>query len=107
MYPNAGGEVVKDLVPIAPFLIWSHVIVVAPDIPAKTLSDLVAYAKANPGKLVWGYGLGSTPHILLDVIRKARLVSLRPVQILPQRRLDLEWQSRERHTDVSQSALRL
>jgi tripartite-type tricarboxylate transporter receptor subunit TctC len=64
MYPNAGGEVVKDLVPIAPFLIWSHVIVVAPDIPAKTLSDLVAYAKANPGKLVWGYGLGSTPHIL-------------------------------------------
>ena len=59
MYPNAGGEVVKDLVPIAPFLIWSHVIVVAPDVPAKTLPELVAYAKANPGKVVWGYGLAA------------------------------------------------
>jgi tripartite-type tricarboxylate transporter receptor subunit TctC len=58
MYPNAGGEVVKDLVPIASFLIWSHVIVVVPEVPAKTLPELVAYAKANPGKLVWGYGLG-------------------------------------------------
>jgi tripartite-type tricarboxylate transporter receptor subunit TctC len=64
MYPNSGGEVVKNLVPIAPFLIWSHVIVVTPEIPARTLPELVAYAKANPGKLVWGYGLGSTPHIL-------------------------------------------
>jgi tripartite-type tricarboxylate transporter receptor subunit TctC len=64
MYPSSGGEVVKDLVPIAPFLIWSHVIVVTPEIPARTLPELVAYARANPGKLVWGYGLGSTPHIL-------------------------------------------
>lgn len=64
MYPNSGGEVVKDLVPIAPFLIWSHVIVVRPEIPAKTLPELVAYARDNPGKLVWGYGLASAPHIL-------------------------------------------
>jgi tripartite-type tricarboxylate transporter receptor subunit TctC len=64
LYPSSGGEAVKDLVPIAPFLIWSHVIVVTPEIPARTLPELVAYARANPGKLVWGYGLGSTPHIL-------------------------------------------
>ena len=71
MYPNAGGEVVKDLVPIASFLIWSHVIVVVPEVPAKTLPELVAYAKANPGKLVWGYGLGSTPHILGKSLKQA------------------------------------
>src|SRR5215207_162681 len=71
MYPNAGGEIVKDLVPIASFLIWSHVIVVLPDIPAKTLPELVAYAKANPGELVWGYGLGSTPHILGESLKQA------------------------------------
>ena len=45
MYPNAGGEIVKDLVPIASFLIWSHVIVVLPDVPAKTLPELVASPK--------------------------------------------------------------
>ena len=71
MYPNTGGEVVKDLVPIASFLIWSHVIVVVPEIPAKTLPELVAYAKANPGKLVWGYGLGSTSHILGESLKQA------------------------------------
>ena len=71
MYPNAGGEVVKDLVPIASFLIWSHVIVVVPEVPAKTLPELGAYAKANPGKLVWGYGLGSTPHILGELLKHA------------------------------------
>ena len=71
MYPNAGGEVVKDLVPIASFLIWSHVIVVVPEVPAKTLPELVAHAKANPGKLVWGYGLGSTPQILGESFKQA------------------------------------
>ena len=71
MYPASGGEVVKDLVPITSFLIWSHVIVVLPDIPAKTLPELVAYAKSNPGKLVWGYGLGTAPHILGESLKQA------------------------------------
>jgi tripartite-type tricarboxylate transporter receptor subunit TctC len=71
MYPNTGGEVVKDLVPIASFLVWQHVIVVVPEVPAKTLPELVAHAKANPGKLVWGYGLGSTPHILGESLKQA------------------------------------
>ena len=61
----------NDLVQIASFLIWSHVIVVVPEVPAKTLPELVAYAKANPGKLVWGYGLGSTPHILGKSLKHA------------------------------------
>jgi tripartite-type tricarboxylate transporter receptor subunit TctC len=38
--------------------------VVAPDVPAKTVPELVAYAKANPGKLTFGFGLGTSPQII-------------------------------------------
>jgi len=44
---------------------------VAPSVPAKTIAELVAYAKAHPGQLVFGYGLGTTPHILGESFRRA------------------------------------
>jgi tripartite-type tricarboxylate transporter receptor subunit TctC len=40
------------------------VLVVGSDIPAHTVAELVAYSKANPGKLNFGFGLGTTPQIL-------------------------------------------
>jgi tripartite-type tricarboxylate transporter receptor subunit TctC len=76
LYPTSGGEIVKDLVPIASLLTWSHVIVVLPSIPAKTLPELVDYAKANPGKLVFGYGLASAPHILGESLKRASGIDL-------------------------------
>jgi tripartite-type tricarboxylate transporter receptor subunit TctC len=71
LYPNLDFDPIKSLVPVATVVTWSHVLVVAPDVPAKTLAELVAYAKANPGKLIFGYGLGTTPHILGETFRQA------------------------------------
>jgi tripartite-type tricarboxylate transporter receptor subunit TctC len=41
----------KDLVPITHVATFPNVLVVTPDLPAKSVQELVAYAKANPGKL--------------------------------------------------------
>ena len=54
----------KDLIPIAPVLSYYNVLVVNNDQPYKTTQELVAYAKANPGKLSYGSaGVGSSNHL--------------------------------------------
>jgi tripartite-type tricarboxylate transporter receptor subunit TctC len=70
-YPNFNFDPLKSLTPVATAVTWSHVMVVASDIPAKTIAELVAYAKANPGRLIFGPRLGTVPHILAEAFRQA------------------------------------
>jgi tripartite-type tricarboxylate transporter receptor subunit TctC len=70
LYPNLDIDPVKSLAPVATVVAWSHVMVVAPSVGAKTVAELVAYAKANPGKLVFGFGLATTPHILGETFKR-------------------------------------
>ncbi|MDD0814042.1 tripartite tricarboxylate transporter substrate binding protein [Curvibacter sp. HBC28] len=54
----------KDLSAIAPILSYSNVLVINKDQPFKTLPELVAYARANPGKLAYGSaGMGASNHL--------------------------------------------
>jgi tripartite-type tricarboxylate transporter receptor subunit TctC len=76
LYPDLNFDPVKNLTPIATAVAWSHVIVISPTVPANTVAKLVAYAKANPGKLVFGFGLGTAPHILGEVFKTASGVDL-------------------------------
>ena len=76
LYPSSDADIVKTLVPIAPLVAWSHLIVVAPDVPVATLAELVTYAKANPGKLVFGFGQGTTPQILGTSLTRAADVDI-------------------------------
>ena len=76
LYPSADDDAVRNLIPISPLVSWSHVIVVAPDLPIKNLAELVAYAKANPGKVTFGFGQGTTPHILGELLRRAANIDL-------------------------------
>src|SRR5262245_1779964 len=50
--------------PVATMALLPHIFVVAPTVPATTVAEFVAYAKANPGRLNYGAGLGTPPHLL-------------------------------------------
>ncbi len=55
---------VKDIAPIAPLLSYVNVLVVNKTQPYKTLPELIAYAKANPGKVTYGSaGIGASNHL--------------------------------------------
>src|SRR5262249_13644325 len=55
--PNAGYHPVNAFKPVATLITTNHVLVVRPDLPAKTVQELIAHAKANPGKVTLGFGV--------------------------------------------------
>jgi tripartite-type tricarboxylate transporter receptor subunit TctC len=71
LFPDLDLDPIKSFVPVATAVTWSHVMAVAPSVPARNAAELVAYAKANPGKLVFGFGLATMPHILGETFRQA------------------------------------
>jgi tripartite-type tricarboxylate transporter receptor subunit TctC len=61
----------KDLTPIGPLLTFTNVLLVNKDVPFKNVKELVAYAKANPGKVTYGSsGLGATNHLSGELIEQ-------------------------------------
>src|SRR5262249_20090679 len=64
LYPNLEYDPVKSFAPVAMLANSPQVLVIAPSVPAKTVAEFVAHAKANPGKLNFGFGLGTLPQIL-------------------------------------------
>ncbi len=71
LYPNPGYDIAKNFTPVAMLARSPQVLVIAPDVPAKTVAEFVAYAKAHPGKLNFGFGLGTLPHILGETFKAA------------------------------------
>src|SRR6516164_4723958 len=60
----------KDLEPIMCLAVYPLAIAVHPSVPATTLKELVAYAKANPGKLSYGHvGVGSNNHLAGELFK--------------------------------------
>jgi tripartite-type tricarboxylate transporter receptor subunit TctC len=67
----------KDFTPIAIFAITPIVLMVNPDLPIKNVQELIAYAKANPGKVNFGSaGVGSTPHLSGELFKNMTKVEI-------------------------------
>ena len=64
LYPNLKYDLVRDFAPVTRVATTPHVLVVHPSVPAKTVKELVALAKARPGALVYSSsGSGSVSHL--------------------------------------------
>ena len=71
LFPSLDFDPAKALTPVATLVTWSHLIAVAPSVPANTIPEFVTYAKANPGKLAFGFGLATMPHIIGETFKQA------------------------------------
>jgi tripartite-type tricarboxylate transporter receptor subunit TctC len=69
LYKHLSYDPIKDFVAVASIATDSNALVVVPAVPARTIDELVRYAKANPGKLVSGAALGIFPHFALELLR--------------------------------------
>src|SRR5262245_25267707 len=64
LYRNISYQPLRDLAPITQVVATPNILTVHPDFPAKTVAELVAYAKANPGKLNYAHtGVGFSTHL--------------------------------------------
>jgi tripartite-type tricarboxylate transporter receptor subunit TctC len=60
---------IKDFAPIGTVATGSWVLVVTPSVPTRSMGELIAYAKSHPGKLNWGFGLGTGPHLYGELLK--------------------------------------
>ena len=62
--PNVPYDLLRDFVPLSQLSVQPNSLVVHPSVPAKNVKELIAYAKANPGKISYGSsGTGGTSHL--------------------------------------------
>jgi tripartite-type tricarboxylate transporter receptor subunit TctC len=75
---------VKSFSPIAAVAGWSHVLVVPADLQVDNVQQLIALAKANPGRVNIGFPLGSPPQVLAEMLKA---VSGSPFGSIPYRQV--------------------
>ncbi len=66
---NLGYDPLKDFAPVAMLASTPFALVVAPRVPAMTVQDFIAYARANPGKLNFGTPIGTLAHLTGELFR--------------------------------------
>jgi tripartite-type tricarboxylate transporter receptor subunit TctC len=69
LYKSVDYTQIKNLVPVATVASTPNLLAVASSVPATTVAELIALAKANPGKLSHGASLGTPPHLLGEFFR--------------------------------------
>lgn len=69
--PSLGWDPVKDFTPIAAVAATPYMVIAHPALPARTLGELIAYARANPGRLNYAStGIGTAQHLSGELLQR-------------------------------------
>ncbi len=69
LFRNLPYDPVRDFAPISRAVTAPSILVVHPSVPARSVKELVAYARANPGKVTYATtGAGSSPHLCAELL---------------------------------------
>jgi len=70
LYDKLSFNFIRDIAPVTPIIRLANVLDVNLSVPAKTVPEFIAYAKANPGKInMASVGTGSTPHVTGELFK--------------------------------------
>ncbi len=80
LYEKLSYDPIKDLAPISLVVFTPSVLVVHSDVPAKNVQEIVALARAQPGKLTYGHaGVGTPSHLSAELFKSVAGVNIQPV----------------------------
>jgi tripartite-type tricarboxylate transporter receptor subunit TctC len=80
LFDKLSFDPIKDFIPITQIFIAANLLVVHPDVPVKTIDELVALAKAKPGQLTYGHtGTGSSQHLANELFKYMTKTNIQPV----------------------------
>jgi tripartite-type tricarboxylate transporter receptor subunit TctC len=80
MYDKLAFDPVKDFAPIAQIFVAANLLVVPVEVPAKTLPELVALARDQPGKLSYAHaGAGTSQHLAAELFKSMARLDIQPV----------------------------
>jgi tripartite-type tricarboxylate transporter receptor subunit TctC len=70
LYPKLPFNPARDIAPVAGLVTWPMVLEANPSLPAKTVGELIAYAKAHPGQInMASFGIGTPSHIAGELLK--------------------------------------
>lgn len=80
LFPNLPFDMVKDFEPLGLIGSTPMVLVVNPNVPAKTLAELTGYAKANPGRVNFAScGIGTPQHLAIELYRSMAQIDMQHI----------------------------
>ena len=80
LYDKLPYDPVKDFAPISQVFVAANLLVIPPNVPARTLPDLVALARTQPGKLTYGHaGIGTSQHLAAELFKYMAHLDIQPV----------------------------